>query len=295
MENRRLLAAAWIGNIAASSLGVILWQEALDGMPAWWPMLHAAVLLLLLGGSYLRKELRGLRGYFTVLTAVFLLGYGGGWRWGVIPWVRGAPEWAALEAQGALGMISTHLLRLLPAAVTLTFLLLQGRSRASLYLVKGDTDAQVQPSRLLGTKPGDRWPRTAGVFAAAFTLGTLAFLLLTRRPPVDALVGAAAYLPVGALIAGLNGFNEEWTLRGAPLSTLVEAVGRDQALLLTTLQFALGHYYGVPSGVAGVLLSGFLGWFLGKSIIETRGFAYAWVIHALPDLVIFTFFAAGLL
>jgi ABC-type antimicrobial peptide transport system permease subunit len=47
----------------------------------------------------------------------------------------------------------------------------------------------------------------------------------------------------------------------------------------------------VPSGILGVLLSSFLGWFLGKSMLETKGFTWAWLIHFLPDAFIFTFFA----
>ena len=50
-----------------------------------------------------------------------------------------------------------------------------------------------------------------------------------------------------------------------------------------------GHYYGVPYGVVGVLLAGFLGWFLGKSMQETGGFVWAWLIHFLQDVIIFTF------
>lgn len=55
--------------------------------------------------------------------------------------------------------------------------------------------------------------------------------------------------------------------------------------------FGLGHYYGYPSGVLGVLLSSFLGWFLGKSLLETKGFFWAWLIHFVPDVFIFIFLA----
>lgn len=48
------------------------------------------------------------------------------------------------------------------------------------------------------------------------------------------------------------------------------------------------HYFGAPGGVPGVLLAGFLGWFLSKPIAETRGFAWAWLIHFAQDVVIFT-------
>jgi ABC-type antimicrobial peptide transport system permease subunit len=61
--------------------------------------------------------------------------------------------------------------------------------------------------------------------------------------------------------------------------------------LITTIFFGLGHFYGVPSGVLGVILSSFLGWFLGKSLFETKGFFWAWLCHFSSDIFIFTFAA----
>lgn len=80
-------------------------------------------------------------------------------------------------------------------------------------------------------------------------------------------------------------------MRGAPLSVLVPVIGKQQALMITAGFLGLGHFYGVPNGVPGALLSGFLGWFLGKSLLETKGFFWAWLIHFLPDAIIFTFYA----
>jgi membrane protease YdiL (CAAX protease family) len=104
-------------------------------------------------------------------------------------------------------------------------------------------------------------------------------------------IQAIPLIPVSILIAAINAFNEEFTLRAAPLSELWKVLGKTQGLLITTLYFGIGHYYGVPNGIIGVLLSAFLGWFLGKSLLETKGFFWAWVIHFLPDIVIFTFYA----
>ncbi|MFT6005009.1 MAG: hypothetical protein ACI8UQ_002153, partial [Bacteroidia bacterium] len=48
------------------------------------------------------------------------------------------------------------------------------------------------------------------------------------------------------------------------------------------------HYFGTPGGIIGVIVAGFLGWFLAKSILETKGFFWAWFIHFLQDVVIIT-------
>lgn len=55
----------------------------------------------------------------------------------------------------------------------------------------------------------------------------------------------------------------------------------------------MGHYYGAPYGITGVLMAYFLGWFLGKSIIETKGIFWAWMIHFVQDFLIMLFLAFG--
>jgi hypothetical protein len=40
-------------------------------------------------------------------------------------------------------------------------------------------------------------------------------------------------------------------------------------------------------------MAGFLGWFLGKSMLETRGLFWAWFIHFWQDVLIFAFLAIG--
>jgi hypothetical protein len=84
----------------------------------------------------------------------------------------------------------------------------------------------------------------------------------------------------------MNGFNEDFALRVAPLGELKPAVGGSMALVATAAYFGLGYYYGVSNGVIGVLLSAFLGWLLGKSMIETRGFFTAWLVHFLTYIPI---------
>jgi hypothetical protein len=74
---------------------------------------------------------------------------------------------------------------------------------------------------------------------------------------------------------------------------LVGPVGSRQALRLVAAYFGLGHFYGVPYGVIGVVLAWFLGWILARSMLETRGLTWAWFIHFLQDVAIFGFLAIG--
>jgi hypothetical protein len=62
---------------------------------------------------------------------------------------------------------------------------------------------------------------------------------------------------------------------------------------MVAVYFGIMHFYGVPYGVVGVLLAGFLGWILAKSMQETRGLFWAWFIHFWQDVWIFSFLAIG--
>ena len=279
--------------LIVSSLPLVIWRTLASGEPDWWPWLTAAVMVLIFALTLARASLRPLRGYVFMLLVIFLLGFGGGWQWGLIPFVRASATWINWESQApwALSAIATHVLRLAPALTILSYLLLTGRKRRDFFLVKGQINAPVEPSKLLGMKKPEPWTRIGTIFAIIFASVTLVYLLLSMQPSLGAFVQAIPLIPVALLIAVINAFNEEFTLRAGPLSELLPALGKQQALLVTTLFFGLGHYYGYPSGVLGVLLSSFLGWFLGKSLLETKGFFWAWLIHFVPDVFIFTFLA----
>ena len=292
-NEKPLISIAWVATLLASSLDVILWKELTGGIPYWLPWIHAIGLIIIFALTLFIRRLTGLRNFLTILLVIFLLGFGGGWQWGLIPYLRETSIWINWEAQApwALSAISTHLLRLTPALIILGFLLLSGRKRSDLFLIKGSISAPVEPSKLLGMKKPEPWTRIGTIFAIVFASVTLIYLTISNPPSVNTIELALPLIPIAIAIAAVNAFNEEFTLRAAPLSELRNSVGKHQGLMITTLFFGIGHFYGVPSGILGVLLAGFLGWFLGKSMLETRGFMWAWFIHFLPDVFIFTFFA----
>jgi len=293
-ESQRLtlVTTAWAAILLTSNLAVILWRELASGEPVWWPWVHVIGLFAIFSSTLLVAHLKPLRQLVVILNVIFLLGYGGGWNFGLIPFIRNSSFW--IDWTGSLPVLIaelvTHLLRLTPAFVVLAILLLMGLRRADLFLIMGDIDAPVEPSRLLGMKQPEPWTKTGTIFAVVFTVFTLVFLLGSWGIPSASVLDLVTVVPLAVLIAAMNAFNEEFTLRAAPLSVLWEKIGKQQSLLVTTVYFGLGHFYGVPNGVLGVLLSGFLGWFLGKSMLETRGFFWAWLVHFLPDVLIFTFF-----
>ena len=96
------------------------------------------------------------------------------------------------------------------------------------------------------------------------------------------------------MYAAVNAFAEEMTYRAPMLATLEPALGSTTALWQAALLFGVAHYWGTPGGPAGASLAVLMGWLLGKAMVETRGLLWAWGIHALSDVVIFTFLAASL-
>ena len=95
-------------------------------------------------------------------------------------------------------------------------------------------------------------------------------------------------LPFSIIFALSNSFVEESITR---LGVVVVLQGRlkDRIIpLISALIFGIVHYWGNPGGFAGVLVAGFLGWFLAKSILETKGIFWEWLIHFVQDVIIFS-------
>jgi hypothetical protein len=57
---------------------------------------------------------------------------------------------------------------------------------------------------------------------------------------------------------------------------------------LSAIVFGSAHYFGIPGGITGALMAGFLAWLMSKSIQDTRGIGWAWLVHILQDILIFT-------
>ena len=69
-------------------------------------------------------------------------------------------------------------------------------------------------------------------------------------------------------------------------------LGWQPALVINAVFFGLAHYlYGTPGGVPGLLMTAFVGYLLGKSMLETHGSFWALFTHMLADIPIFVLYA----
>lgn len=94
-------------------------------------------------------------------------------------------------------------------------------------------------------------------------------------------------VPYVILFSATNAWSEEIFSRFVIVAGLHGKLKPGVICYISAIIFGLPHFFGTPSGITGVIMSGLLGWFLARSVIETRGMGWAFLIHFLQDLVIF--------
>lgn len=171
------------------------------------------------------------------------------------------------------------------ALVPWAVLVFLGYRRGDYFLVKGDLNAPAEPIRWLDIKEGQRWQQVGRQFLIVFSLVVLVIFVMVMRPGLNDLGRILTLLPAALLLAGMNAFTENFAFRAAVLPQLLSVVGKHQAILMAAVFFGLPHFYGFPPGLGGPILAGFLGWVLGKAMVETRGFLWAWLIQLPLDIM----------
>ncbi|MBN2550259.1 MAG: CPBP family intramembrane metalloprotease [Anaerolineales bacterium] len=285
------IATAWVVILSLSLFRIVMQEifkiSVSEGLE------YTVSLLFVLAGlalTFLWPAIRPLRPFFglfiVLLSAQFL----------AFTWIDQLPAIQRLlkNPSFAVSMLTELTLKLAITLVVIVFLFILKKDRHAFFLARGDLAAPTGPVKWLGIKPGERWNITGRNFAFFISLGTLAFLVIAARPPLDAVLMMLPLLPAVLLAAAMNAFYEEISYKASFLAVLEDVVGKPQALALMAAFFGIFHFYGIPYGVIGVALASFLGWFLGKSMLETRGLFWAWFIHFLQDVLIFAFLAIGM-
>jgi membrane protease YdiL (CAAX protease family) len=285
------LAAAWASILLVSDLPAVVAKTATGAVPSWLDEAKLAVLVFLLLATIAVRALRPLHGYALVL-AVFFAALAGSDR------IGGTPAWRAVfdttPPSFARGYAGVFLRDLGVAGAVIVALLLVKRRRADCFLVRGDWRAPFEPVPWLGIRAGDTWAKLGWIFGGIAAVAVAIVFGLALKPSGADRARALPLLPAGLVFAAVNAFTEEVYFRATLLATLPAVVGRRQALLMNVVLFGMAHWlYGSPSGIAGFLMTGFLAWVMGKAMLETKGLAWPWTIHFLPDAVIFAGYAVA--
>lgn len=187
------------------------------------------------------------------------------------------------------GELKYQMITLGMASIVLLFTFLLGPVHFRKFFALGKINAPVEPVKLIGLtpKPGEGWLQIGRNFAIIISVVTFIFIYLQVIKGNSIATHNLRYLPWILVFAISNSFVEEMITRFAVVSALDGLLSSRLIFLTSAAIFGLVHYFGTPGGIAGVALSGFLGWLLAKSIYETNGIFWAWLIHCLQDIIIF--------
>jgi len=283
------LAAAWTATLMVSLLPDILFRELCGNLPAWLYGAKVGLIALLLLVSLSWKRLRPLWLFFAVLLAVFVL------QWAVDRFYSSVDyaAWFAGTNSFVQDVGLVQIQRATTGVLLVLVMLVLVRRFDRFFFVKGKLDAPAAPIPLITSKPVS-WSILGPAIAGAMSVGLLVFsLIFGGLPSSDALKKVLPMLPFVLLFAASNAFGEEMIYRAPWLSALEAPLGPAHALLIPAVYFGIGHFYGVPYGIVGVIMAFIPGWLMGKAMLETRGFFWAWFIHVCMDIVVFFFIALG--
>tara|TARA_Y100000739_G_C20576424_1_gene450508 strand:- start:559 stop:1257 length:699 start_codon:yes stop_codon:yes gene_type:complete len=154
------------------------------------------------------------------------------------------------------------------------------------FLSLGNISAKGEELKIFGIKKGDSWLKTGislSIFISLVTALFMYFQLKGQNIDFGILKKGLFWVLVFSLT---NSFSEEIIYRvgiNGPLANLLSA---NKIFLISAVIFGIAHFKGMPNGVIGIVLAGLLGYILSKSVHETNGIFWAWLIHFLQDLII---------
>jgi hypothetical protein len=267
----------------------IFWQATGHTLTGWFSATESICILLAALSAIWVPSLRAI---VRFLVAVALVNF----AWDYI-----APTLVNLPAVRAVADNSSWGARLflnrtftLSGAVLLSLTLIgSGITRRDLFLCVGDPAAPARPIPFLGLRKPVPWTWIGPGFIVAFAVVLAPYLYFTVYPNFSMSGRIIRIFPWILAVAILNAASEEFQFRSVPLAHLRGVFSSGENILLSAAFFGLRHYFGQPSGPLGVAMAGFAGWIWARSMIDTRGGVWAFLIHLVQDVIILSFLAVG--
>lgn len=256
--------------------------------PIWLVCLEVVFLIIAWVVTMVWGAARPLRGLVLAILAIFI------GTFFIIPLITKSAVWLnwIQEASWGVKIIAGRLMVHLPLIALMVLTLIgSGIGRQKLYLVRGNPGAPCQPSRLLPMNFNKTvsWPRVMLQWMPFYIITLLVILAIQIRPDLSQIKQAFFSFPAIIIAATINAIGEEFEYRSMILARVAPVLGSQSAILMATVIFGLIHYFGTPGGPFGVILTGYFGWITAKSMIETRGFIWAFLIHFIGDFTIYSF------
>lgn len=279
-ERRHLLYAAWALVLALTVPEIIL-RGFMQVDTSWMLPLRIGLLAVLLAVTFAWPLIRPLRR----LALIFLVIYGVE-AWFFQTLLLQSQFYADVFGSNAnLAFFGERLLRIGASVVMLLVLLGMGLKRRDFYLTVGNLKATAEPERWGIPRKPETWPGFGGRYALIIVTLFLLFMIPALQPSLSNLsVGLVLF---AALCAVMNAFAEEFLYRSALLPQVLPLFGKGASLILVAAWFGFAHYFGVPSGITGVILTTIGGWIFAKSMVETRGMGWPLFLHFVSDFTVF--------
>lgn len=154
------------------------------------------------------------------------------------------------------------------------------------YFSIGDISAPAKELKLFGIKQGDSWLKTGLSLCVVISIVTGLFMYFQIKELLinwSVLQNGIIWILLFSLT---NSFSEEMIYRLGIVSPLSGIVTPSTVFILSAVLFGVPHYFGMPSGIIGAFMASILGYVLAKSIHETNGIFWAWLIHFIQDIII---------
>lgn len=279
---------AWIA-VIGSTLPEIIWRESGHRISFSFIAIESLVLVAAALAVTASPRLRDLTRFFLAIAAM-------NFAWDlVVPALAQTNFVHTLSNNASWGarLFIARALTLSGAVLGCLTLIGSGLTRRDLYLLWGNFAAPAEPIRFLGLRKPVPWTWFGPALLLVFALALCPFLYATVHPNLGASGRIIRFLPWMFAVAALNAASEEFQFRNLLLAHLRNIFRPGEAVLLTAAFFGFGHFYGQPSGLLGLLMAAFAGWIWGRSMIETKGFGWAFLTHMVQDMIIFAFLALG--
>jgi membrane protease YdiL (CAAX protease family) len=279
-ERRTLLNAAWavvlVLTVPQIVLGAIMHQDT-----AWLAPARITFLTAFTGLTFGWSPVRPLRGMAVVFLVIYVVE---SWLFGTV--LQQSQFFKDIFGSNVnLAFFGQRLLRIGAVLVMLLVLLRMGSKRQDLYLTVGNLKAVTEPERWGIPRKPETWPGFGGRYALIIVVLFLLFMVPGLRPSLSNLsVGLVLF---AALCAVMNALAEEFLYRSALLPQVLPLFGKGASLLLVAGWFGIGHYFGVPMGFTGVILTGLGGWIFAKAMVETQGMGWSLFLHFISDFTIY--------
>ncbi|MDX2160460.1 MAG: hypothetical protein SF162_03950 [bacterium] len=161
--------------------------------------------------------------------------------------------------------------------------------RFQFFDAAGNLRARADAAPLFGIRRGDSWLHIgAGTALISLTLtGLYAYVQMLNRtlPAPEVMIPSMLF---AALLAAGSAFTVTAITRFGLVVCLHRTIPNGLICLVSALVFGLPQVFALQSGWLSALLACLIGWLATRSILETRGTVWAWMLQFSRDWVLYT-------